>query len=215
MSSCCSTRRRSRVCRTAMPRSQTSSGCSNKNWPPDSRTRRSAGATGSSPTVSRSPCRAPSSHGCATCRVFATFSPRQLRATTVRDSAADRRARPLGPGARHCGTGREDRDHRLWDRRRPSLFDPTGYAMPVGFPKGQERFTTAKVIVARVFAPKNATRRVLASRSRTTTRATARTSQVSPQVMRTRRQEAAGGSRASRRAHTSGTTRCSSRLTPG
>jgi subtilisin family serine protease len=35
-------------------------------------------------------------------------------------------------------------------------FDPTGYAMPPGFPKGQLRFTTAKVIVARVFAPKGA-----------------------------------------------------------
>ena len=33
-------------------------------------------------------------------------------------------------------------------------FDPTGYSMPPGFPKGQARFTTAKVIVARVFAPK-------------------------------------------------------------
>ena len=39
----------------------------------------------------------------------------------------------------------------------PPFFDPTGYAMPAGFPKGQERFTTAKVIVARVFAPKSAT----------------------------------------------------------
>ena len=37
------------------------------------------------------------------------------------------------------------------------FFDPTGYSMPAGFPKGQERFTTAKVIVARVFAPKSAT----------------------------------------------------------
>ena len=37
------------------------------------------------------------------------------------------------------------------------FFDPTGYAMPAGFPKGQERFTTAKVIVARVFAPKSST----------------------------------------------------------
>jgi subtilisin family serine protease len=33
-------------------------------------------------------------------------------------------------------------------------FDPAGYAMPPGFPKGQQRFTTAKVIVARSFAPK-------------------------------------------------------------
>jgi subtilisin family serine protease len=37
------------------------------------------------------------------------------------------------------------------------FFDPAGYTMPAGFPKGQERFTTAKVIVARVFAPKSAT----------------------------------------------------------
>jgi subtilisin family serine protease len=34
-------------------------------------------------------------------------------------------------------------------------FDPAGYTMPAGFPKGQERFTTAKVIVARVFAPRS------------------------------------------------------------
>jgi len=37
------------------------------------------------------------------------------------------------------------------------FFDPTGYTMPAGFPKGQQRFTTAKVIAARVFAPKSAT----------------------------------------------------------
>jgi subtilisin family serine protease len=34
-------------------------------------------------------------------------------------------------------------------------FDPAGYTMPAGFPKGQERFTTAKVIVARAFPPKS------------------------------------------------------------
>jgi subtilisin family serine protease len=33
------------------------------------------------------------------------------------------------------------------------FFAPTGYTMPSGFPKGQQRFTTAKVIVARVFPP--------------------------------------------------------------
>ncbi len=33
-------------------------------------------------------------------------------------------------------------------------FDPAGYTMPPGFPKGQQRFTTAKVIVARSFPPK-------------------------------------------------------------
>ena len=38
------------------------------------------------------------------------------------------------------------------DQRHP-FFDPTGYAMPAGFPKGQIAYTTAKVIVARAFAP--------------------------------------------------------------
>jgi subtilisin family serine protease len=36
------------------------------------------------------------------------------------------------------------------DQRHP-FFDPRGYVMPPGFPKGQAAFTTAKVIVARVF----------------------------------------------------------------
>jgi hypothetical protein len=33
------------------------------------------------------------------------------------------------------------------------FFNPAGYTMPAGFPKGQTRFTTAKVIVARAFPP--------------------------------------------------------------
>jgi subtilisin family serine protease len=37
------------------------------------------------------------------------------------------------------------------------FFDPAGFTMPAGFPKGQQRFTSAKVIVARVFSPKGAT----------------------------------------------------------
>ncbi len=37
------------------------------------------------------------------------------------------------------------------------FFDPAGYTMPPGFPKGQQRFTSAKVIVARVFPPPGAT----------------------------------------------------------
>jgi subtilisin family serine protease len=37
------------------------------------------------------------------------------------------------------------------------FFDGDGYAMPAGFPKGQQRFTSSKIIVARVFAPKGAT----------------------------------------------------------
>ena len=36
------------------------------------------------------------------------------------------------------------------------FFDPAAYAMPAGFPKGQTRFTSAKVIVARAFPPPTA-----------------------------------------------------------
>ncbi len=38
------------------------------------------------------------------------------------------------------------------DQRHP-FFDPAGYAMPPGFPKGQTAYTTAKVIAARSFPP--------------------------------------------------------------
>jgi subtilisin family serine protease len=34
------------------------------------------------------------------------------------------------------------------------FFSPAGYTMPAGFPKGQRPYTTAKVIVARAFAPR-------------------------------------------------------------
>ena len=41
--------------------------------------------------------------------------------------------------------------------QRHTFFDPTGFTMPDGFPKGQVGFTTAKVIVARAFPPPSAT----------------------------------------------------------
>ena len=37
------------------------------------------------------------------------------------------------------------------------FFDPAGYSMPPGFPKGQQQFTSAKVIAARAFPPQGAT----------------------------------------------------------
>ncbi len=40
--------------------------------------------------------------------------------------------------------------------QRHAFFDPAGYTMPEGFPKGQLAFTTAKVIVARAFPPPGA-----------------------------------------------------------
>ena len=42
------------------------------------------------------------------------------------------------------------------DQRHP-YFSPTGYTMPAGYPKGQTGYTTAKVIVARAFAPASTT----------------------------------------------------------
>jgi subtilisin family serine protease len=36
------------------------------------------------------------------------------------------------------------------------FFSPSGFTMPAGFPKGDTRYTTAKVIVARAFAPPGA-----------------------------------------------------------
>jgi subtilisin family serine protease len=42
------------------------------------------------------------------------------------------------------------------DQKHP-FFDPSGYTMPEGFPKGQAAYTTAKVIVARAFPPAGAT----------------------------------------------------------
>ena len=42
------------------------------------------------------------------------------------------------------------------DQRHPYL-SPAGYTMPAGYPKGQTGYTTAKVIVARAFAPASTT----------------------------------------------------------
>lgn len=42
------------------------------------------------------------------------------------------------------------------DQRHP-FFDPAGYTMPDGFPKGRAEYTTAKVIVARAFPPPGTT----------------------------------------------------------
>ncbi len=42
------------------------------------------------------------------------------------------------------------------DQRHP-YFSPAGYAMPPGYPRGQAAYTTAKVIVARAFAPAGTT----------------------------------------------------------
>jgi subtilisin family serine protease len=40
--------------------------------------------------------------------------------------------------------------------QRHAFFDPAGFSMPKGFPKGQRQFTSAKIIVARSFPPPGA-----------------------------------------------------------
>ncbi len=62
-----------------------------------------------------------------------------------------------GPGLASAGQGTKigiidtgiDQSH--------PFFDPSGYTMPPGFPKGRRQFTTAKVIVVRAFPPPGAT----------------------------------------------------------
>ena len=58
-----------------------------------------------------------------------------------------------GPGLENAGQGMKIGiiDEGI-DQKHP-LFDPRGYTMPAGYPKGQADFTTAKVIVARAFPP--------------------------------------------------------------
>ncbi|HWG56111.1 MAG TPA: S8 family serine peptidase, partial [Gaiellaceae bacterium] len=69
-------------------------------------------------------------------------SPQQMNAPAV-----------WGPGLATAGQGMKIAivDEGI-DHRHP-FFDPSGYTMPPGFPKGQTAFTNAKVIVARAFPP--------------------------------------------------------------
>jgi subtilisin family serine protease len=80
----------------------------------------------------------------------ATYAPRldstaqQIGATTIWGQSLDTAGQGVKIGIIDSGI----------DATHP-YFDPTGYTMPTGFPKGQQRFTTAKVIVARAFPPKS------------------------------------------------------------
>ncbi len=87
------------------------------------------------------------------------------------------------------------------------FFDPRGYTMPAGFPKGQTRYTTAKVIVARAFPPPrpDLAARLEAVRPRVLLARHARRRDRGRQ--REHAAPRAAGSRASRRAPTSATTR--------
>ena len=71
----------------------------------------------------------------------ATIRARELQGTTLATAGAGIKIGVIDDGV---------------DQRHP-FFDPTGYPMPDGFPKGQSAYTTAKVIVARAFPPPRAT----------------------------------------------------------
>ena len=71
----------------------------------------------------------------------ATIRARELPAADLRNAGAGIKFGIIDEGV--------DQTHRF--------FDPTGYQMPPGYPRGQADYTTAKVIVARAFPPPGAT----------------------------------------------------------
>jgi subtilisin family serine protease len=75
-----------------------------------------------------------------------TASPQQIGAPALWGQALDTAGQGMKIGIIDSGI---DPSH--------PFFDADGYAMPAGFPKGQQRFTSAKIVVARVFAPKGST----------------------------------------------------------
>jgi subtilisin family serine protease len=75
-----------------------------------------------------------------------TSSPQQIGAPALWGQALDTAGQGVKIGIIDSGI---DPSH--------PFFDADGYTMPAGFPKGQQRFTSAKIVVARVFAPRGAT----------------------------------------------------------
>jgi len=72
-------------------------------------------------------------------------SPQQIGASALWGAGLETAGQGVMIGVIDTGV---DHDH--------PFFDPGGYTMPTGFPKGQQRFTNAKVIVARAFPPPGA-----------------------------------------------------------
>ena len=119
--------------------------------------RASSGATSSSRTGSRSCCPRSRCRGCGSSPACATSSPPARTGLQLDSTPQQIGASALwGAGLSTAGQGVKigiidsgvDHTH--------AFFDPAGYTMPAGFPKGQTQFTSAKVIVARAFAPPTA-----------------------------------------------------------
>ena len=76
-----------------------------------------------------------------------TSTPQQIGASSLWGASLETAGQGVRIGIIDSGI---DPDH--------PYFAPAGYTMPAGFPRGQQRFTTAKVIVARAFPPKSGAR---------------------------------------------------------
>jgi subtilisin family serine protease len=95
--------------------------------------------------------------------VAALDAVREVHPSATYRSSLDRSVPQIGapklwaPGLQNAGAGIKigiiddgvDQTH--------AFFDPAGYQMPAGYPRGQTAFTSAKVIVARAFPPPRAT----------------------------------------------------------
>jgi subtilisin family serine protease len=95
--------------------------------------------------------------------LFALPDVRDVYAATSYHPSLDRSVQRIGAptlwGADLAGAGQGVKIGIIDDGvdQKHVFFDPTGYTMPAGFPKGQTAYTTAKVIVARAFAPPGVT----------------------------------------------------------
>ena len=170
---------------------------------------RSAGATGSCSTAPPSSSRTARSAACGRSRACGRSTPAR-RTPSARSTAADvaKAAATWSTGLTNQGAGIKIAiiDDGV-DQTHP-YFAPAGYTMPAGFPKGQTAYTTAKVIVARAFAPAGIDVEVRAQAVRPgRSPGTRPTSPGSPPATPAPPRPAASRSPASRRGPTSATTR--------
>ena len=179
----------------------------------DPAARASAGATGSSSTASPSSLPTAESRRLAAIPGVAEVYPGVAlpHATLDRSLADDRRAAALG--RRRSTTRAHGMKIGILDDgvdQTPSVLLAGGLRMPAGFPKGQTDYTTAKVIVARAFAPPVTRRTADATLPFDPAQSEHAThvAGIAAGNADDRRRGGRGPSPASRRARTSATTRC-------
>src|SRR5207237_1058002 len=98
----------------------------------------------------------PAGHASGRVRVIVTLKLPPLAAAFASRLAVDRSPSIIGADVLHATTGARGDGVKIGvvddgvDQTNP-FFNPTGYAYPAGFPRGDASFTTPKVIVARSF----------------------------------------------------------------